>query len=157
MSGLTDDPNDPRLGHGGDTGPVPQNEVYLVLSEEERKKGFIRPLRRAYTHVGIAGPKYELRDLSEEQQAMFADRLCPYAAYEEYPMDEMPTRGRFWKQSDLDRIAGGCGAVTTMSLALCETYARQPTFYGATYCVACAMHLPVEEFTWVEDGERVGT
>jgi hypothetical protein len=42
-------------------------------------------------------------------------------------------------------------------LALCETYARNPKFYGATYCTTCRMHKPVSEFTWVEDGEVVGS
>ncbi len=51
--GLTTDPNDPRLGHGVDdpNTPVPQHEVYLVLSEEERAKGFVRPYRDTYTHL----------------------------------------------------------------------------------------------------------
>jgi hypothetical protein len=47
---LTTDPKDPRLGHGSDTKPRPMNEAYLVLSEEERAKGFVRPLYRAYIH-----------------------------------------------------------------------------------------------------------
>lgn len=42
-------------------------------------------------------------------------------------------------------------------LALCETYAREPKFYGATYCVGCSMHLPVAEFVWSEDGQVVGS
>lgn len=50
---ITTDPNDPRLGHGVDDEPVPQQEVYLVLSDEERAKGFVRPVRRSYKHVGI--------------------------------------------------------------------------------------------------------
>lgn len=100
---LTDDPNDPRLTHGADTSPVPQAQVYLVLSESARSKGFIRPLRRSYIHKG------------------------------------------------------GCGALTTMGLALCETYARQPTFYGSTFCSGCSMHRPVSEFVWTEDGEVVGS
>ena len=49
--GLTTDPNDPRLTHGADDGPVEQNKVYLVLSKEERDKGFVRPLHRAYRHT----------------------------------------------------------------------------------------------------------
>src|SRR5947207_11760899 len=49
---LTTDPKDQRLGHGVNTKPTPQHEVYLVLSEEERKKGFVRPFRNKYTHVG---------------------------------------------------------------------------------------------------------
>ena len=103
MSGVTDDPTDPRLTHGADEAPGPQNEVYLVLSEEERAKGFVRPLRRAYVHQD------------------------------------------------------GCGAETRMGLALCETYARDPKFYGATYCVGCRMHRPLAEFRWDADGQVVGS
>ncbi|MGN6693881.1 MAG: hypothetical protein ACTHN0_06855 [Aquihabitans sp.] len=44
-----------------------------------------------------------------------------------------------------------------MSLALAETYARDPKFYGATYCVGCHMHRPVAEFTWDGTTEVVGS
>ncbi len=58
-----------------------------------------------------------------------------------------------------------CGVVTTMSQPIAETYARQPNFYGATYCCNCQQHCRVGaegEFVWVEsDGtvtdEKVGT
>jgi len=50
MSDITTDPNDPLLGHGSNDQPVPQNARYLVLSAEERAKGFVRPLRTAYWH-----------------------------------------------------------------------------------------------------------
>lgn len=54
-----------------------------------------------------------------------------------------------------------CGSVTTMGQAIAETYAADPTFYGATMCVACKGHFPVGEhgeFIW-DDGSRakVGT
>lgn len=49
--GLTTDPTDPRLGRGGDTEKKSQNEIYLVLSDEEKAKGFIRPVRRTYRHT----------------------------------------------------------------------------------------------------------
>jgi len=52
-----------------------------------------------------------------------------------------------------------CGSTTTMSQAIAETYAREPSFYGATYCVKCSMHKPVGEngeFVWM-DGSKVGT
>ena len=93
----TTDPRDPRLGHGSDVEPVPQNEAYLILSESVRRRGFVRPVIRSYRHET-------------------------------------------------------CGAVTTMSQAIAETYATNPHFYGSTYCVACSMHRPVGlngEFTWV--------
>lgn len=99
---LTTDPNHPDLTRY--TGPeesAPQAKVYLVLSEEERAKGFIRPVRQTYVH---------------------------------------------------DK----CGTSTKMGLALSETYARNPKFYGATYCVGCSAHYPVAEFKW-SDGEIVGS
>lgn len=43
----------------------------------------------------------------------------------------------------------GCGAETRMSLPIAETYARNPGFYGATYCVGCSRHAAVAEFDWV--------
>jgi hypothetical protein len=103
---LTTDPNDPRLGHGSDNEPKDQNETYLVLSEEERAKGWVRPYRDTYRHV-----------------------KCSVS-----PM-----------------------VVTHMGQALSETYAKDPKFYGATYCVACRMHKPVSEFVWDKDGEVVGS
>lgn len=50
-----------------------------------------------------------------------------------------------------------CGTVTTMGLALAETYARNPYFYAGTFCCGCRKHLPVAEFTWVPDGSVVGS
>lgn len=102
MTGVTDDPSDPRLGRGVDTEQTEQHDVYLVLSEAERAKGFVRPYRDAYRHLT-------------------------------------------------------CGSVTTMGTALSETYARDPKFYGATYCCRCLMHKPVGEFVWTKDGEAVGS
>jgi hypothetical protein len=82
---------------------------YLVLSEAERAKGFVRPVRESYQHLT-------------------------------------------------------CGGVTTMGLAIAETYARDPSFYGGTFCATCRAHYPVGadgEFVWVERGQvtdlKVGT
>lgn len=97
--GVTDDRNSPCLN---EIGPDGQQECYLVLSEEERAKGFVRPVRRTYIHTE-------------------------------------------------------CGAATTMGLALAETYARDPKFYGGTFCVRCGDHFPVSEFTWDGTDQRVGT
>jgi hypothetical protein len=70
---------------------------YVVLSPEERAKGFVKPVRRSYLHK--------------------------------------------------------CGTVTTMGSSLAETYARNPQFYSGTFCVGCAAHFPLNEFTWEPDGE----
>lgn len=98
---VTSDRTDPRLTRGVDDEPTAQAEVYLVLSDEERAKGFVRPVRTTYIHAA-------------------------------------------------------CGAATTMGRAIAETYATNPWFYGATYCVRCSKHLPVGEFAW-EDGSLVGS
>jgi hypothetical protein len=98
---VTDDRNDPDL-HVYDENRM--QKTYLVLSEEERAKGFVRPVRRTYTHTV-------------------------------------------------------CGTATTMGQAIAETYARNPTFYGGTYCVHCKSHFgigPEGEFVW-DDGSKVGT
>ena len=82
-----------------------QHEAYWVISKEERAKGFVRPVRRAYIHAK-------------------------------------------------------CGSLTTMGAALAETYARDPSFYGATFCCACRDHFPVGaegEFVWDNSTEKVGT
>jgi hypothetical protein len=113
----TTDGQPPRPGYEDASAPAPtrpdgQHEAYWVLSAEERAKGFIRPVRRSYVHVGP------------------------------------PAVGK------------GCGTVTTMGLALAETYARDPAFYGATFCCGCRKHLPVGEageFVWDGTAERVGT
>jgi hypothetical protein len=94
---ITDDPNEPQLREHDATG---MQKAYLVLSESERAKGFVRPYRRSYQHLK-------------------------------------------------------CRTVTTMGQAIAETYARDPKFYGGTFCVGCGSHFPVGEdgeFLWVEDG-----
>lgn len=85
-------------------GPDGQQKDYLVLSDEELAKGFVRPVRRTYIHQR-------------------------------------------------------CGSVTTMGTRLAETYARDPAFYGSTFCVHCGDHYLVGmngEFVW-ENGDKVGT
>ena len=79
-----------------------QQKGYIVLSEDERHKGFVRPVRRTYTHAT-------------------------------------------------------CGTTTTMGLALAETYARDPTFYGGTFCCHCRKHFPLDEFVWTGTDEKVGS
>lgn len=100
--GITDDRNDPGLSH---IGPDGMQDKYLVLSAEEREKGFVRPVRTKYLHLS-------------------------------------------------------CGAVTTMGLAIAETYARNPSFYGGTFCAHCHDHFPVGpegQFVWDGTDEKVGT
>lgn len=99
-------PADPACTGTGAPKPINpktgQHESYWVLCEEERAKGFVRPVRQTYIHTK-------------------------------------------------------CGAATTMSRDIAETYARSPLFYGKTFCVGCRMHLPVGEFLWEGTNEVVGS
>jgi len=102
--GLTIDRTDPCINEIRSDG---QQECYLVLSDEERAKGFVRPVRKKYTHVK-------------------------------------------------------CGTLTIMGSAIAETYARNPTFYGGTYCVGCKTHFDlmvdgIRQFFWDGTTEGVGT
>lgn len=149
---------DPEKIHEVQQNPVGMHADYLVLTPEERRKGFVRPVRRSYQHVGPPGPRFALRDLTEDEQDEHAG--LGYVKYEEYPESELPQKGRFWTQVELERIDRGCKAVTTMALSLAETYARDPHFYGATYCTACQRHIavgPDGEFVWEGTDIRVGT
>lgn len=139
-------PIDPRTGQHGD---------YWVLSEAERAKGFVRPVRDQYRHVGAPGPRNVLRDLSPEEQERYRGR--DYVKYEPYPTADSPVVGKLWTQAQLDNAEQGCGAVTTMARAIAETYARDPHFYGSTFCVGCRVHRPAQEFVWDGTEERVGS
>lgn len=79
-----------------------QQKGYVVLSEEERSKGYVRPVRRTYLHKT-------------------------------------------------------CNTVTSMGQSIAETYARDPKFYGATFCCECKTHFPLIEFVWVGTSETVGS
>jgi len=85
--GLTTDPDSPCLDK---ILPSRQQACYLVLSDEERAKGFVRPLRRSYKHLK-------------------------------------------------------CGTVTRMGQTLAETYARDPSFYGGTFCRGCGAHFRLQD------------
>lgn len=50
-----------------------------------------------------------------------------------------------------------CRTRTIMPLKCAETYAVNPKFYGATWCCYCRAHLPVGEFSWVDDNTVLGT
>lgn len=113
-----DAPSKVRAEQTNETG---QHKGYIVLCEEERKKGFVRPYRDEYKHVGAFVETVHEPSLSVSR-------------YRE----------------------GGCGAVTTMGRALSETYARDPAFYGATFCMRCNAHFPVDQFVWTADGAQVG-
>lgn len=88
---MTTDRNDPALKK---IKPNGQQEAYLVLSEEERAKGFVRPVRQTYRHLKR-------------------------------------------------------GTTTTMGRDIAETYARDPKFYGGTFCCACGTHFPL--VAWVDE------
>jgi hypothetical protein len=133
-----------------------QHKSYIVLCPDERAKGFVRPYRDSYKHVGIR-PTYPTVKLTTEQHERY-DQFG-YTVFEAYPEGSPESNGgsstgRYWTKADLE---SGCGSVTTMGRALSETYARQPSFYGATFCVRCNKHLPVAEFVWTADNQRVGS
>jgi hypothetical protein len=132
-----------------------QQKGYVVLCDEERAKGFVRPVRETYRHVGTR-PKHALRDLTEREAETYKD--VGYIKYEEHPRNpESGPVGRYWTKAQLE---SGCGSTTTMGRALAETYARDPGFYSGTFCCTCGAHFPVGkdgEFVWDGTDEKVGT
>lgn len=161
--GLTTDPDDPELGRG--PGGEGLNKKYLVLSEEERAKGFVRPVRRGYMHVGRAlcgkpnGDLYEKRLLWGTLREDVAAFVCSgLPGHDGECSSWLPVTAKELDQVEREGKVGGCGTVTWMAQAIAETYARQPTFYGATYCCGCKTHLPVGahgEFVWMDRSEPI--
>jgi hypothetical protein len=154
----TTDGQPPERGYEAAGAPQPidpatgQHRAYWVLSADERAKGFVRPVRNSYRHVGIR-PRHLLRTLTPEEQQQYAP--FRYVRFESYPdADQTGVNGRYWTQAQLD---GGCGTCTTMSRAIAETYARDPSYYGSTFCVHCRRHFAVEEFVWEGTDERLGS
>lgn len=148
---ITANINDPGLNKVKDNG---QNESYLVLSEEERAKEFIRPLRTTYKHVGRLFKPGENGEIK-----LFDEPNGNYVGY--FKLNNLPG-GPSLTARDIEIIKkegnlGGCGAETIMNQAIAETYARDPKFYGATFCTGCGTHLPVSEFVWLGTDERVGS
>lgn len=131
--------------------PNGQQKGYVVLSKEERDKGFVRPVRTTYIHVG-SRPRHPTRPLTDDEKARHVG--CNYELYEEYPESESPIAGKFWTAQHL---RARCGAATTMSQTIAETYARDPKFYGGTFCCVCRDHFPVGEFKWANDNQVVGS
>lgn len=166
---LTTNPNATELKEGQQN-KTGQHGIYLVLSEEERSKGFIRPVRTSYIHIGkkleTEGTLHSLEKELENHSDFakeFYTKENGYAGFLKYPKSKEPVTGRFIKTSEYNDIlnkkqhSGGCGTITKMRLALAETYARDPKFYGATFCVGCNKHLPVDEFVWDGTNEILGS
>lgn len=143
--------------------PDGQQKGYVVLTAAERTKGFVRPYRDAYRHVGPPGPKFPTRELTEEEHGRYDS--YGYVKFEIYPEGyKGSSTGRFWTQEQLDRVGKGCGKITTMGRAIAESYSRCPTFYSGSFCVHCGAHFDVGEsgeFVWYEmdgtTGPKVGT
>jgi hypothetical protein len=86
------------------------------------------------------------RDLKENGQQKGYVVLCPEERAKGYVR---PLRQTY--------IHTECGGETTMSMEIAETYARNPKFYGATFCVQCRNHFSLGQFTWKGTNELVGS
>ena len=114
--------------NGGAPQPIEEStgmhKDYWVLSESERKKGFVRPVREVYVHVGCPGPTHPLRDLTEEEINRNQKYNSNYVKFESYPQpnpDGSSSTGRYWTQEQLNNVNKGCGTETRMHVAIAES------------------------------------
>lgn len=146
---------DVRANQKNETG---QHDGYIVLCPEERAKGFVRPYRDRYEHVGrsICGKLIA----SAGENILGGSRfICDEPHGHEGQCVGSHRVVSQPEHADIERThrIGGCNGVTTMGRALSETYARDPSFYGATFCCGCNRHMPIAEFIWTADGQQVGS
>ena len=73
------------------------------------------------------------------------------------PKTFTPTFSNIETERRTSASATACGVETRMHRSIAETYARSPSYYGATWCIACCKHLPVSQFVWVADNQAVGS
>ena len=133
---------------------------YVVLSEEERAKGFVEPVRNSYTHIGrkICG-----HDFGAYEGGVLGEHLvCGDVPGHDADHGSHRMLADSKKMARLESLGyfGGCGATTTMGRSLAETYAAKPTFYSGTYCTMCGTHFSVGEggeFVWSGTLIRVGS
>jgi len=151
----------------------------LVLSDFDENWEAVERLGTSLTGLSIAISTKSSRP-EPLTEASWKDRVTlsgnpPEPGYKgpaPAPID--PTTGMhkdYWVLSSEERARGfvrplrktyrhlACGALTTMSDSIAQTYARNPYFYNATYCTRCMRHFPVGkdgEFIW-PDESKVGT
>jgi len=144
---------------GEQTEATGQHKSYIVLCAEERAKGFVRPYRDSYQHVGhlVRRCRMTRTDGDYENPRQCIHRADHKGDHEFTGLMLLNGPIEFILSGPSTPREGGCGSVTTMGRALSETYARDPKFYGATFCCSCNRHLPVSEFVWTADGEMVGS
>jgi hypothetical protein len=165
---LTTDPTEPKLHQQKSNG---QNEAYIVLSDEEKAKGFIRPIRDSYIHRGKKNEKGKIEKIIPITDYEFElgridtyyNFSTGYSHFAKYSESESPVIGRYIKKDEAEQLIknkeyiGGCGTLTRMGVSIAETYARDPKFYGSTFCCGCNKHLPVNEFVWDGTNEELGS
>lgn len=77
--------------------------------------------------------------------------------YEDHPTTdegefEQPVRQRY------DHVDGDCdGGTTRMGMDIAESFARDPTQYGKTFCSSCGDYHPLTEFVWTGTDVRIDT
>ncbi len=91
---FTTDRDDPRLKEGqkNETG---QHEIYLVLSDEERAKGFMRPVRKTYVHTTCGAATMMVQAIAETyaRNPKFYDRTYCGVCRKHLPVDEFIWNG----------------------------------------------------------------
>ncbi len=95
--GVTDDRNDPGLDR---IGPDGMQDTYLVLSDEERAKGFVRPVRRKYVHRicgGVTRMGQSIAETYARDPRFYDGTFCAVCRYH-FPVGE---HGQFlWAGTD---------------------------------------------------------
>jgi len=72
-----------------------QQEAYIVLTEEERAKGFVRPVRRSYTHKTCGATTTMAQSIAEtfaRDPGFYSGGFC-YRCGKHFPNDQFVWQG----------------------------------------------------------------
>lgn len=132
-----------------------QQQGYVVLTPEERARGWVRPYRDAYKHVGPHVCGYPGLPDPEGKKLPLVCTLPPGHAGPHRCDHQVEDVGQLERAGNKHHI-GGCQAITPMTRSIAETYARDPGFYSGTFCTTCGKHRPLSEFRWYEMDGSIG-
>lgn len=142
-------PTDEKLPDG-------QLKDHWILSDEERAKGFVRPVRTSYIHIGKEICAKVLPNVSGAEVLLGGLReVCVMEPGHKGECIQFRKMTQYEHAvAEESHILGGCGRITTMGQKIAETYAAEPEFYGSTFCANCHGYFPVGkfgEFKWVDE------
>ncbi len=147
---MTTNRNDPLLRQIVAEGPRKgQQEAYLVLSDEERAKGFVRPVRCSYKHLACGGVTRMGQDIAEtyaRNPRFYSGTFCVHCGTHFDLVERKAEKCLACDGDGGEWVEGMKGGTASEDWHSCQTCHGQQTVFTLA-----------PAFLWEPDGEPVGS